>query len=423
MKKRPVILVLLCAALASCQMVSLPWHRPEDRWDRVMIIYSAGFNDLSWALSSDQKELVDATKDPFIPRRSEKKALVAIVHLPEGSDYTKPTQPYIIQIHKDEMNGSTVTDTLYKAPAGASLTDKDTMRDLLEMVRDGFKSDHYGLIFESHGTGWLPEGYYNASLTGSGSGRKNAQGQVGFISINDVSAVPVRSYGDHFFYENGVRRSKQLEITDMAAAIPMHLDFLVFDSCLLGGIEVAYEFKDIADYIAFSPAEVLGSGMDYSKVAGRLLKPAVPDLEGLCRDFYEDYASSSVTTTLIRTDALPAIADVCRRLFNDYRAQLAAVDASRVQRYFRSDKHWFYDLRDILVKCHLSDADAQDLEEAMDRCIIYKNSTDSFLLYDKGFQITSYGGISMYLPCKGSPDLDLFYKGFAWNKATGLVPE
>ena len=425
MKKRLIALALFCFSLVSCELSFLTGIRPEDKWDRVMILYSAGYNDLYWAISSDQRELVDESKDPYIPRRSDRKAIVVIAHLPENGNYNKPTCPYILQVRRDEMNSGIITDTLYKAPAGTCLTDKDTMRELLEMVRNGFKSDHYGLIFESHATGWLPEGYYTSGSGSStlmfSSGKKKAQG--GFVSINDISAVPVRSFGDHFYFEGTVRHSRQTEITDMAAAVPMHLDYLVFDACLMGGIEVAYEFKDIADYIAFSPAEVLGSGMDYSKVARRLLKPEKADLEGMCRDFYEDYSSSSVTTTLIRTDALPAVASVCRNLFSSHRTQLDAIDASKVQRYFRKDRHWFYDLRDILSRCGLSEVESQELDDALDGCILYKNSTSSFLPYDHGFQITSYGGISMYLPCDGSPDLDLFYKSFAWNKATGLVAD
>ena len=282
MKKRLIALVLFCFSLVSCELSLIPGQRSEDKWDRVLILYSAGFNDLYYQISNDQKELVDAEKNPFIPRRSEKKALVVISHLPDGGDYSKQTSPCIVQVRREEMTSDIITDTLFRAPAGTCLTDKGTMRELLEIIRDGFKSDHYGLIFESHATGWLPEGYYNSGLVRSlkffASGKDGAKEPQGYVSINDVSSVPVRSFGDHYYYEGTVRRSRQMEITDMAEAVPMHLDYIVFDACLMGGIEVAYQFKDIADYIAFSPAEVLGAGMNYSKVAGRLLKPAKPDI-------------------------------------------------------------------------------------------------------------------------------------------------
>ena len=37
------------------------------------------------------------------------------------------------------------------------------------------------------------------------------------------------------------------------------------------------------------------------------------------------------------------------------------------------------------------------------------------------FDINVFSGLSMYLPCDGSANLDNFYKTLAWNAATGLV--
>ena len=37
------------------------------------------------------------------------------------------------------------------------------------------------------------------------------------------------------------------------------------------------------------------------------------------------------------------------------------------------------------------------------------------------FDIVNFCGLSMYLPCDGSANLDNFYKTLAWNRATGLV--
>ena len=49
----------------------------------------------------------------------------------------------------------------------------------------------------------------------------------------------------------------EMEITDLASAIPMHLKCIVFDACLLGGVEVAYELRNLCDKICFSSLRCL----------------------------------------------------------------------------------------------------------------------------------------------------------------------
>ena len=67
-------------------------------------------------------------------------------------------------------------------------------------------------------------------------------------------------------------RAYEMNIEDFAAAIPMKMDYIIMDACLMGGIEVAYALKDKCDRIIFSQAEVIGDGLcEYDTMASRLL--------------------------------------------------------------------------------------------------------------------------------------------------------
>ena len=55
--------------------------------------------------------------------------------------------------------------------------------------------------------------------------------------------------------------SSGIEIADLPGAIPMHLDFIIMDACLMGCVEVAYELRDKCDILIFSPTEILSSGI------------------------------------------------------------------------------------------------------------------------------------------------------------------
>ena len=89
-----------------------------------------------------------------------------------------------------------------------------------------------------------------------------------------------------------------------------------------------------------------------------------------------------------------------------------------MQGYFRFGRHFFYDLKDVLVKAGISAEEEARLDAALDAFIVYKAATPYFL----SIPITHYSGLSMYLPSMGSDYLDNFYKSaVSWNDATLLV--
>ena len=89
-----------------------------------------------------------------------------------------------------------------------------------------------------------------------------------------------------------------------------------------------------------------------------------------------------------------------------------------MQRFYRSNKQWFFDLESIVTLAGASSEEISDLHESLDECIIYKAHTPKFM---SDFDIHTFSGFSMYLPCDGSLSLDEFYKSLEWNMDTGLV--
>ncbi|MCQ2146767.1 MAG: clostripain-related cysteine peptidase, partial [Bacteroidales bacterium] len=206
-------------------------------------------------------------------------------------------------------------------------------------------------------------------------------------------------------------------------ALPMHFEYILFDACLMGGIEVAYELKDNVDQIGFSQAEVLADGFEYKTVAEHLIGDKEADTKSICSDYFDKYDNRvgvmrSATISLIDCTKLDALASECKYLFDIYNNFINAVSPSRVQRYYRFDKHWFYDMEDILVKSNIPASELERFKTALNDCIIYKAATPSFI---DSFDIKTFSGFSMYLPNNGDGFIDAFYKKLAWNKATSLV--
>ena len=203
----------------------------------------------------------------------------------------------------------------------------------------------------------------------------------------------------------------------------MKMEYILFDACLMGGVEVAYEFKDKCRYVGFSQTEVLAEGFNYSRLTSHLLKPETPDPKSVCEDYFIQYdilegVNRSATISMIDCSQMGDLAQVCSRLFEKYRTEIAGLNPSAIQRYYRSSYHWFYDLYDIVDKAGADSDEKAELRKALDKCVVYKAHTPRFMT---SLVIYVYSGLSMYLPCNGSMELDRYYKTLEWNKATSLV--
>ena len=412
--KTTILLAAIITLFCGCMKEPDRSAYPQEEF--VMVFYGAGFNNLA----SDIKNNLDILKDGAIPYKNSKHKLLTFTHFSTSdTNFTDLTESHLVRITKDF--GKVETDTLYTIDRTLFAPDPDVIQEVLEKVHQLYPNARYGLVVSSHGTGWLPAGKYSSSSVIQFSGKKRNAG-LPLYRYNEAEGEPrVKTFGAEVEVLNGQKVSRELSIQSMAAAIPIHLDYLLFDACLMGGIEVAYEFKDVADKVAFSPTEVLTFGFDYTDISS-LIKDT-PDIEAFCKRYYDYYDNRtgdqrSATISVVKTDGLDALAAVCKRLFSTYRGAIAGLTSSSgVQRYYRSDHHWFFDLRDIVAKAMASGEDLAELDNALNGCVTYKAATPYFL----GLEIARYSGLSMYLPSVGDAEADDFYKTLAWNKATNLV--
>lgn len=433
-------IVLALALLAGCRKDSeyskadwvpsrtIPESRADDGESRsVMLLYSAGFNSLSGYLKEDIEEL----KSGYIPTGGRTdNVLLVFSKLPvSAGNYNTQTSPVLFRLFRN-ATGQVVSDTLKRWPEGTRAVDAAVVSEVLELVREDFPARYYGMIFSSHATGWMPEGYYSDPSHFDGGGGDDFWGRprsrYRYTEISSEDGLPeVKSVGQE--YANGKSESYEIDIEDFAAAIPFKLDYVIFDACLMGGIEVAYAMKDKASLVGFSQTEILAQGLAYKHVGECLLKPSVPMVEQVCRDYFDQYMAytgsyRSATISLVRTDAMDALAEVCAPLFEKYRSAIAALNYKNVQGFGRLalgiERHWFFDLRDIIAKAGATDEDLAVLDSAIDAAVIYRAHTPVFLTID----INTDCGFSMYLPAAGSEYLDTFYKSsISWNDATALV--
>ena len=396
---------------------------------RVLVLYSAGFNSLSSFLLEDIEDL----KKGYLPNdRRNDDILLVYSHVPTKSGiYSVNNSPVLTRLYRT-LDGEVVSDTLKVYDVESISASADHMRDVLTFVMDEFPAKNYGMIFSSHATGYLPSGYYASSDKFEGGqflAAERMSACVGPVPVPyvepefDESYPPVKSIGQTVSASGNRTVSYEMDIKDFAAAIPMHMDYILFDACLMGGIEVAYELKDVCDVVVFSQAEVLAEGLNYTTLADHIFGNEDSRLVDVCKDYFTQYDNQtgvmrSATISLVDCRKLEPLASTCRTLFSAYRNKINSLNYMNVQRYYRSSFHWFYDLESILVQAGISQDELTALRRDLDGCVMYKANTPSFM---NSFNIDVFSGFSMFLPSHGGDYLKSYYKTLEWNKATGLV--
>lgn len=368
---------------------------------RVMVMISAGYNSLSGYLSEDLKDL----ESGYLPEGTYFNAdvLLVLARLPKSAgDYASPSAPVLYRLWANR-SGKVQRDTIRIWGGDTQLCTRETIHEALSTTQKKYPAQSYGVVFSSHGSGWLPPGYYTDPSK---------------FEPSSGSLWSLRSIGQDKTPTGGT----EMSLEDFADAIPMHLDYCLIDACLSGCVEVAHALKGKADIVGFSPTEVLADGFDYKNITTHLFARPLDPVE-VCREYFAYYnaqsgSSRSATITAVDTRKMDALEAVCKELFEAYRPILKTMSGSNVQGYFRFDRHYFYDLRDILVQAGISEQEKARLDAALSQFIVYQAATDYFL----SIPLKRVCGLSMYLPSMGSTYLNKYYKeNISWNQATELV--
>lgn len=371
MKNNMVFLVLLLAALfaSACDPINGELEEFAVK-GKTVLVYMVGNNNLS----SDASNNIRGIRSGYVP---EEDNLLVYYH-------TQRQDPVLIKIFKDAA-GAVQEDTVYRFPPRNSST-AESLKSAMQVTRTMFPAEEYGLFLWSHGTGWLPQGHYST-----------------------------RSFGA----EEGL----EIELKDLVKAFPYRLSFVLFDACLMGGIEVAYQMKDSVDYVVSSPAEILAEGFPYSKVMKHIFKTPM-DLQAVAEEYFTHYDSKSgdyrsATISMVKTSALEEVAQAVKPVFEKYSDNIKGMYPGNIQCYNRFGMRWFFDFGDFISNIATAD-EAAPVLEALDKAVIYKAATPYFI--EMRIDPQKYSGLSTYIPVSPEePQLDDYYRTLEWNKAVGMI--
>lgn len=372
MKTKYYLLCSLLMIFMSCDKdvyieSSLVDMYPES--NRTILVYMGGNNNLS----SETYDKIETLKRSYTLGMGRLLIFQA----------AKGISPKLMEISTDN-NGQAEIRTL-KTYDNRNAASSGVFKDVLENLVKEAPADSYGLVLFSHASGWLPERTLIAPRS----------------LLQDGDAA--------------------MELPDFAAAIPDHFfDFMVFESCFMAGIEVAYELKDKTDYIVASSAEILSPGFIeiYPKMLPCLYKP-VADLTSFAQLYFNHYNQNegdlrAATISVIETKTLPALAAWVRQ-YADNAFQINNLNT--VQHFDRYQTYrLFFDFEDYYSR--LSPSESHDeLSALLKKTVIYKAATPQFLLGYTGFAIDKFSGLTSYIPQEDFEYLNIAYKKLKWTLA------
>lgn len=405
--KKLLLLLLSVFVLVSCSD-EIPEEKIPLKSGRTLLAYLISNNNSG----SLDKYLKDNLVDMYSGLSQTTDSCTLIVYYrPYNNDNDGLAGPSLLQYNSDgkgninnkkSLQGSDLTPSNVISEAYCSTytegnhnaTDPKTMSRVLDQMVKLSPSTNYGLVFGSHGTSWMPG--------------------------NSVSG---RAFGDDAGYN--------INIPDMADALEevfsgKQLDFILFDACMMGTAEVAYELKDVTDYLIGAVVETHVYGHPYDIILPKLYNAEIPYNE-VCKDYidYSRQLGAWGTCAAIDCSKVDELAEWVGANLETYSEKMSSLDVDNIQQYgVSSFKYFSFDVVDFFKS--LNDGNTPDgLQDIINNVVIAADA-----LYGVKYAIVGnslytieegrFCGIGMYFPYKVSKSSwNTYYETLSWYKAVG----
>ncbi|MCR5361577.1 MAG: hypothetical protein K6E73_06140 [Bacteroidales bacterium] len=403
------LLAVLCTACHN-HIDNISYATSES--EHTLLIYMMGDNSLSTYVEPNLSAIKNALKTCDTP-------LNVVIY--RDNLTADKNLPVLFQLKR--RADSEKIDTIYLKQWSSDIdsTDPEVIADIVHRTFSRFNSDIKGIELWSHGLSWIP----SSNFTTDGTTRATA-----YIGEDNTST-------DN---KNGSSFGELWSLREALESADVHFNYAMFDACNMGTAEVAYELRDLCDYILAAPTEILGYGFPYNNMIASLstVRDTASLLSGLTAA-YEDFKTKyedNGTFSLLRTAGFQRLLDACLALEDqaaDRLTEMAAAPSlwqSRVQNYGRritseiSSRYYFYDVQDWADRMCQDDlsADASQVTEALAECVIAHYNSEKFVATGSTINLSRCCGLGMSVPqfwtLSGNSNLDEAYKLIQWNLKT-----
>jgi hypothetical protein len=398
--KKIYVLLILASLFSAC-------HHDDDAEEeqdpeRTVLIYLAAENNLSSFAEDDLREMKTASKS-----LNNRQQLIAYV------DKAESTPPFFARIKDGQFVDSvSVEESITADPA--------VLEKALRYMRTNYPAKSYGLVLWGHASGWL-------------------------ISKDSVVYDKSRAYGGDTGSNSSTSSGRYwMNIPSMARAIANGMEstpltFIMGDCCSFGCVEIAYELRQVAEYIIGSPAEVPDEGAPFDLIIPDMFSTSTEFYKAILDHYYNYYLEAyqkgpnhfynntkgdlvgySVPLVAVRTSELETLATVTAKLLGTISETLTpegTLNFTNRVFYAYSNDRYSYDMYNML-KANTSGTDFNTWATAFQKAVPYYLYSAHWLTYyrtqigsEMGFfegQDADCGVLSMFFP-------RIDYRNTNWN--------
>jgi hypothetical protein len=341
---------------------------------RTVIVYMIADNNLDNFAVSDINEMEQGWDSKLNGN------LIVYVDRAQGAGVAHPV---VYKITHDTT--SDVVSPVVNVYAEQNSADAGIMYQILSDIITDCPAENYGLILWSHGTGWLP---------------------AGATTDNQSKQIVQRSFGRD--------NDNEMNIFELKVALPRHFDFIIFDACYMGTIEVIYELGSKADYILSSATEILSAGYPYQNIIKELFYTSI-NYSDVANIFFQSYATlegamQSASVSVVKTSELLALTETVRKIMNSTE-YFQYVNNSGIQQLSTYSNGLLFDFNDFIKQISTNTNFYNEFNMAISKAVIYKASTGKIL---DNLQINAFSGMSVFIPDTSNIIYHDFYKNFEW---------
>ena len=249
-------------------------------------------------------------------------------------------------------------------------TDPFTMQKVFTDMKNLSPSDSYGLIMGSHASGWM-----------------------------FGNSVQSKAFGDDAGYSIDIPVLADVLETAFAGD---DLEFVLFDACMMGAVEVCYELRDATDYVIGSALETPVDGFPYKNIISTLYQKNV-DYQKVCDEFIEHNRISHTagwgTCAAVDCSKVQQLADWVKKSLPKSQAYWDEDYYTKVQQYGVGSYHYFsFDVVDFFRQ-QTGEVPAE-LQAIINQVVIGKQCLSGSEYEFGGLTIDKerFCGIGMYFP-------------------------
>ncbi|MFN0139112.1 MAG: clostripain-related cysteine peptidase [Pyrinomonadaceae bacterium] len=135
----------------------------------------------------------------------------------------------------------------------------------------GRRADKYGLIFSGHSLGFNDPGLFKDESSGKTMKMEEMFMLIDRLTKNeDELAAEVHAMDKKYKRDHDFESDPHCDQRQSTKLVGQKLDILGFDSCVMGMLEVGYQFKTNATTLIASEGSVPSAGWTYAKILGSL---------------------------------------------------------------------------------------------------------------------------------------------------------